>query len=347
MPFTAQELQDAQKSTLDFYLKNTPVDQVSVERPILKDLMAGKKSFPGGKQYVIEQLRFRYQSNFQWFNGAQSVTYNRRQTLEQCQYPWRSAHDGYAIDEDRLAQNGITMHEGSSGQASQAERIQLVNLLEEQNSALRSGFEEKFSAACVLDGSGSADAIAGIDAIVSMTPNVGVVGGIDSATNTWWRNGAYTGLTIGAAGNILTRMEIAWRDCVRNGGKPDRIYVGWAFLEAYRDHLLKNASIQYAGGKAISADGGTDKLYFKGVPLEWVAEFDDDFGGAVSPTTPFTKRCYFINRKHLTLRPMESQDMITRKPPRHYSKYEYYVAITWRGSLTCNRRNAHAVLSIA
>ena len=347
MPFTAQELQDAQKSTLDFYLKNTPVDQVSVERPILKDLMAGKKSFPGGKQYVIEQLRFRYQSNFQWFSGAQSVTYNRRQTLEQCQYPWRSAHDGYAIDEDRLAQNGITMHEGSSGQASQAERIQLVNLLEEQNSALRSGFEEKFSAACVLDGSGSADAIAGIDAIVSMTPNVGVVGGIDSATNTWWRNGAYTGLTIGAAGNILTKMEIAWRDCVRNGGKPDRIYVGWAFLEAYRDHLLKNASIQYAGGKAISADGGTDKLYFKGVPLEWVAEFDDDFGGAVSPTIPFTKRCYFINRKHLTLRPMENQDMITRKPPRHYSKYEYYVAITWRGSLTCNRRNAHAVLSIA
>ncbi len=347
MPFTTQELQEAQKSSLDFYMKNKPIDQVSIERPILKDLMAGRKSFAGGKQYVIEQLRFRYQSNFQFFNGSQSVNYNRRHTLEQCQYPWRSAHDGYAIDEDRLAQNGIIMHEGKSGQASQAERIQLVNLLEEQNETLRLGFEEKFSAACVLDGTLSPDAIAGIDAIVSMNPSVGVVGGIDAATNGWWRNGAYTGLKTGAAGDILTKMEIAYRDCTRNGGKPDRIYAGWAFIEAYRDHLLAKAAIQYSGGKPMSIDGGTDELRFKGVPIQWVPEFDDDFAGSVTPTVPFTKRCYFINLKHLTLRPMEGQDMITRKPPRHYSKYEYYVAITWRGSLTCNRRNAHAVLSIA
>ena len=347
MPFTAQELQDAQKSTLDFYIKNKPIDQVSTERPILKDLMASKKNFAGGKQYVIEQLRYRYQSNFQFFNGSQTVTYNRRQTLEQCQYPWRSAHDGYAIDEDRLAQNGITMHEGQSGMASQAERIQLVNLLEEQNEALRLGYEEKFSAACVLDGSSSPDAIAGIDAIVSMTPAVGTIGGIDGSTNAWWRNGVYTGLTVGAAGNILDKMEIAYRNCTRNGGKPDRIYAGWAFIEAYRNHLMAKASIQYAGGKAISIDGGTDELRFKGAIIKWVPEFDDDFAGAVTPTISFSKRCYFINSKHLTLRPMEGQDMITRKPPRHYSKYEYYVAITWRGALTCNRRNAHAVLSIA
>ena len=347
MPFTAQELQEAQKSTLDFYMKNNPIDQISVERPILKDLMASRKSFSGGKQYVIEQLRFTYASNFQWFNGSQSVTYNRRHTLEQSKYPWRSAHDGYAIDEDRLAQNGITMHEGKSGNATGAERIQLVNLLDEQNESLRLGFEEKFSAACVLDGSLSADAIAGIDALVSMTPAVGTVGGIDAATYDWWRNGAYAGLTTGAAGNILDKMEIAYRDCTRNGGKPDRIYAGWAFLEAYRKHLISIGQIQYAGGKSISVDGGVDNIYFKGIPMKWVPEFDDNFGGSVTPTVPFTKRCYFVNMKHLKLRPMEGQDMITRKPPRHYSKYEYYIAITWRGTMTCNRRNAHAVLSIA
>ena len=148
MPFTASEISEAQKTTLDFYLKNNPIDQVAVDRPIMNALMAGKKEFPGGKQYVVEQLRYRYQSNMQWISGAQEVTYNRRQTVEQSQYQWRTAHDGYAIDEDRLAQNGITLLDsGKGGSATDAELIQLSNLLEEQNIALKSGFEEKFSVA--------------------------------------------------------------------------------------------------------------------------------------------------------------------------------------------------------
>lgn len=65
MPFSTQEISDAGKVGLDFYLKNKPVDQVTVERPLLKALMAGKKSAPGAKQFVVEQLRYRYQSNFQ------------------------------------------------------------------------------------------------------------------------------------------------------------------------------------------------------------------------------------------------------------------------------------------
>jgi len=65
MPFTSQEIADAGKIGLDFYLKENPVDQVSVERPLLKALSGNKKSAPGAKQYVVEQLRYRYQSNFQ------------------------------------------------------------------------------------------------------------------------------------------------------------------------------------------------------------------------------------------------------------------------------------------
>ena len=44
---------------------------------------------------------------------------------------------------------------------------------------------------------------------------------------------------------------------------------------------------------------------------------------------------------------MAGQDRITRKPPRAYNKYEYYCAITWRGALTTNRRNAHGVLALS
>lgn len=353
MPFTAQELQDAGKIALDFYLKNNPVDQVAVERPLLKTLMAKKKTFPGGKQYVVEQLRYRYQSNFQWFNGSSVVTYNKRVTIEQGQFPWRSAHDGFSLDEDRLAQDGITIDDGGmGGKASRAEQVQLTNLLQESTETLRLGFEEKFSMYAHLDGTSSSDAIAGLDALVSTAPTSGTVGGIDRSTNTWWRNHAATGLTApttqAQAITFLAAMETAWRACVKNGGRPDLILAGAGFIDAYIAAMnLVGQQISYAGGKPRELDGGVTAVYYKGVEIMWSPEFDDNFGGAVSPAIHWTKRCYFLNTKHMTLRPMDGQDMVSRKPPRVYDKYVYYWALTWRGALTMSRGNAHAVLSIS
>lgn len=347
MPFTASEVQDAQKATLDFFMKNKAVDQIKVSRPLHDALVAAKKEFPGGKQYVVEQLRKSYNSNFQWVNGASEVTYNRRQTLEQSQYSWRTAHDGYAIDEDRLAQNGITMiDDGKGGNASQAERIQLSNLLEEQNIALDEGFSEKFSTALHLDGSSSTDAVTGLDALVSLTPSSGTVGGIDASAsaNAFWRNNVTTGLS---SSTILAAMETNWRACTKNGGMPNFITAGAAFIDAYIAGMVAaGQQLQYAGGQARKLDGGISGVYYKGIEIIWSPEFDDNFGGAESPSIGWTKRCYMLNTRHLSLRPMSGQDRITRKPPRAYNRYEYYCAITWRGALTCNRRNAHSVLSI-
>ena len=353
MPFSAQELQDAGKIALDFYTKKNPIDQVAVERPLMKALMGKKKSFPGGKQFIVEQLRYRYQSNFQWFNGASVVSYNKRVTTEQAQFPWRSAHDGFSLDEDRLAQNGITIDDNSrGGNASQAEQVQLTNLLSESVETLRLGFEEKFSMFLHLDGSSSTDAIAGLDNIVSTTPTTGTVGGIDRATATYWRNNVSTGLTApttqATAVAFLAALETMWRACVKNGGRPDLIFAGAGFIDAYIAAMnYVGQQIQYAGGEARKLDGGVSGVYYKGIEIQWCPEFDDNFGGFVSPAIHWTKRCYFINSKHLTLRPMDGQDMVTRKPPRVYDKYVYYWALTWRGALTTNRANAHALLSLA
>lgn len=353
MAFTAQELQDSGKIALDFYLKNNPIDQVAVERPLLKALMAKKKTFPGGKQYIVEQLRYRYQSNFQWFNGASVVTYNKRVTVEQAQYPWRSAHDGFSLDEDRLAQNGITIDDGGSGgNASSAERVQLTNLLTESTETLRLGFEEKFSAALHLRGSGTDD-MAGLDFLVDIeNAAVGTPGGINRATNTWWRSSVSTAMvvptTAAQATTFLGLMETGWRACVKNGGRPDTILAGAGFIDAYIAALtLSGQQITYAGGEARKIDGGVSGIYFKGIEIQWCPEFDDNFGGAVSPAIHWTKRCYFLNTKTITLRPMEGQDMVSRKPPRVYDKYVYYWALTWRGAMTSNRLNANAVFSIA
>lgn len=352
MPFTASELSDAGKIGLDYYLKNDPIDQIGVEHPFYKVLNAKKVTAPGAKQYIVEQLLTKYQSNFQWFNGSQVVTYNRRQPIDQAQYPWRSAHDGFALDEDRMIQNGISVDDnGPGGMASKAEMIQLTNLLKVQNEALKEGFLEKFAQALDLDGTQSADAITGRDALVSLTPTTGTVGGIDRsvAANAFWRNYAQTGLTSTATtGNIVDYMEIAWRATVRNGGRPDYIDVGADFLDGIRQFALKSTGtqVQFSGSSERNIEVGTADIKFHGVPLIWNPEFDD-LQNLYAPAISWTKRMYMINTRNMKLRPIEGQDMITRKPPRPYDKYEWYWGLTWRGALTMNRANAHAVLSVA
>jgi len=351
MPFSAQEIQDAGKIGLDFYLANNPVDQVAVERVLLKALQAKKKTAPGAKQYVVEQLRKGYGSNFQWFNGSAVVTYNRRQTIEQANYQWRSCHDGFALDEDRLTQNGIIVTDERQSSASQAEKIQLTNLIEEQSESLRLGFQEQFSYALHLDGTQSVDAVGGLDSLVSLTPTTGTVGGIDrsSSSNAYWRNNVATGLTTTTTtGTILNSMETTFRNCMRNGGRPDLMVAGSSFVDGYRNFMLNTfGRMDYGpGGFGKAVEGGTEVLTFQKTEIQWSPEFSE-LDTRYAPATLWEKRMYMLNTQHIKLRPIEGHDMISRKPPRAYDRYEYYWAITWKGALTMNRGNAHAVLAIA
>jgi len=351
MAFTSQELTDAGKAGLDFYLADKPVDQVVLERPLLKALQAKKKAAPGAKQYIVEQLRKSYGSNFQWFNGSSIVTYNKRATIEQANFAWRSCHDGLALDEDRLAQNGIIITDDSGpSNATQAEKIQLTNLFEEQAEVLRLGFQEQFSYQLHLDGTQNTDAIAGLDSLVSLTPTSGTVGGIDRsvAGNLYWRNNVSTGLTTTTStGTILNQMEVQWRGCMRNGGRPDLIIAGSTFIDGYRNFVLNTfGRMDFGPTNTKKVEGGTSVLTFQGVDIQWSPEFYE-LDSRFAPATAWEKRCYFLNTNAISLRPLQGHDMKTRKPPRAYDRYEYYWGITWRGALTMNRSNANAVLALA
>lgn len=345
MPVNAAMLGRAAKSSLDYYLKNKPIDQIGTERPLLAALMKKKKSFPGAKQYVVEQIRKSYDSNFQWFSGSDEVTYNRKDTLSQAQYAWSSAHDGYAMDEDEMTRNGIIFTDETQAVATGAESIQLTNLLKENNETLRLGFEEKFDLELHRDGTSDPDAIVGLDGLISLAPTTGVVGGIDRALFPYWRNYAQTGINSGVAGNVKNAMETAWRRTSRNGGRPTIIVAGEDWIDAYRkDGLLDIQRFITGGNNRI--DASVDGLDFHGIPIVWDPVFAD-LDALLAPAIPWQKRAYMLNLNYMTLRPAQGHDMITRNPPRVYNRYTQYMGLTWKGALTVSRMNAHAVLSIA
>lgn len=350
MAFTTQEITDAGKTSLDYFVKNPPEDQYNIEHPWMQRLEKSQKAFPGAKQYITYQLRYRNQSNFQWFNGRKVVTYNTRHTVEQASYPWRAAHDGFSIDEDRLIQNGITVTDDKTARHDDAERIQLTDLLAEQTSVLPLGFNEKFELALLRDGTAGTDDIAGLDHLVAIDPTTGTVGGINRATaaNSWWRNQVQLGVTTTTTtGNILTNMRTVRRNQTRNGGRPNYAMAGEDYIDGYVNFLLNTyGQINHKGGGMIKTEGGEDMPTYHGLALNWIPSFSD-VDTLDSPVEQWVERLYMLQMNYIQLKPVQGQNRISRKPPRPYDRYEYYWGLTWRGGLCTSKSVAQSVMTVA
>jgi hypothetical protein len=362
MPFNSEQLAYAGNAAINYFLRNDPIDNININRPLIEKLTAGKTEYTGGLQYVVEQLRYSNDSNFQSYFGDSQVTYNRKRTLTQSKFTWGAFHDGFGLNEDELTQNGIVMTDDRSATPSDAEKVQLTNLLSENMETLKLGFAENFDYMLHQNGSQSTTDIPGLDALISTTPLSGIVGGIDPSisANSWWAN--YADLTVGASANlILDAMEKAWRATIRVGGQaPNFILAGSDYIDAYRDAVgSPGGAIQrqiFVGGstgnkKPVTMDGGIGEgintgLYFKGVEIIWDPVMDV-LGTTDDSSVPWPSRCYFINTKHLKLRPIKGHWMIARRPPRVYDRYVHYWALTSKAALTTGKRNAHAVLALA
>jgi len=397
---TQSALTPAEVTTLGYvslqnYLKNKPIDQVAQERPLLKALMSKKKTWGGGKENIVEQVRTGYDNNFMWFgdnlvtqNLSQDVTYNTRDTVRQAFYPWNSAHDGFQFSEDYLLGNGILIGDSqSTSNSSAAGLVQLTNIFNEAMEVLRLGFEKILDQSLHLDGThdvggGTADpatsVINGLDFLVPLETNVGIVGGINRATtpqNDYWKsnfdvgNGLNVtgGGPVGYAGTaLLSPMTDMWRACQKNGGAPTLLLAGTDFVKSYEIAAVgtggamtryavqpgaMNAPWNFDPSREVRDMGTFTGLFFQGLPIMWDPTFDDldGLGAAYQSsngvTTGWTKRCYMLNMNHMFLRPIEGNDMIARKPPRQYNSYNYYWGMTWRGALTSNRMNCHGVIT--
>ncbi|GAA4401220.1 phage major capsid protein [Quisquiliibacterium transsilvanicum] len=348
MPISAGDLQELAKVSLDEYLRNMPVDQIATERPLLKKLMAGRKTFLGAKQNIVENIRKTYGSNFSWAYGEDAVVFNKRNTTEQAAFPWRRAVDGLYLDYDRLFGNGIKVREGERGafKLEQNEKVQLLNLLDEQMEALKEGFMQKLDLELHRDGTADTDAIVGLDTLVSVAPTTGTVGGLDRGTATYWRNHAETGISVASVGTLAQKMELAWRKCIKNGGSPDFILAGGDFIDAYRKEITVTQNANAGSVKTLDAGVGSGVntgLYFKGVEIIWDPQFEE-LQTLESPLVSWNKRCYFINTKFMKYRD-DDMDIVT--PVRPHDTLAMYAMVNLRCALSISRANAHSVLAIA
>lgn len=349
MPISAPDLATVTVAALDDYMRNRPIDQIGTERPLIKKLMSGRKKLMPARQYSVENIRESYNTNFAWSFGETARTFTKRSNNAQAQFPWRVALDGLYLDWDMLFAAGIRVDPdpASKGKLSLAEneKVILFNILTEHMEALELGFIEKLDVELHRDGTASADAVVGLDALVSRTPAVGTVGGLNAATKTYWRN--YSAGAVASA-NLRTTMEAAWRSCIRNGGAPDFILAGSTFIDTYAASLTLTQNTEAGKPKQVDISTGTGArtgLFYKGVEIVWDPVFSVlDALEVPLAANLWEKRCYFLNSKHVKYED-DGMDIYNPTPP--HNVRATYASLDLRCAMKTNRRNANAVIVVA
>lgn len=346
MPFTVQELENVANATIDFHERNKVHKQSLQDKPLLKMLNAAGKSFPGGKEFITGRAKGDYTTTIQGFEHDDEVEYQNPANLKEFKYGWRLIHGGISFTMHELLKNGISISDSANGKGesthSEAELIQLTNLLEDKIDDMEEGMERGFNRMYWQDGSQDPKEIAGITSFILNDPTSAVVvGGLDQVALPWWRNRANVGFAQGSTPGDLTVVNLLQkelRQLRRYGGRPNVGLAGSDFLEWMEKELRsKGTFVQEGWAKKGSIDMSTADISFKGIEFEYDPTLDD---------LGKSKYLYLLDSKSIQRRPMDGEDMKKHNPARPENKYVFYRAKTYVGGLTCNRRNGNGVYSI-
>jgi len=342
MPFTAQELQNITNTTLDFHLKGKPSVQIKQARPLHDALVAGKKTFPGGKEYITGPVKGQYTSAFTGYSHDDDQSYANPANVKRWQAKWYELGAGIKVTHTELKANGISISEdGAGSQHSGAELVQLVNLLDDKIEDLTEGSARSLAEIFWRDGSQDAKVPPGIMSIVTLNPTVGMKFNLDSGSLSWWRNRTLPAIDSSTASNnnLINALQKEFRQLRRYGSPKHSFFAGSDFMDAFEKEMRSKGTYTDMGwAKSGRMDASMADLAFKGVSIEYDPLLDD---------LGFAKRGYVLDMNSIKWQPMEGEENRTHSPERPPEKYVLYKAITTTGAVTANQLNTSGVYLIS
>lgn len=347
MPFTAQELENIANAALDFHLDRGRVFSQTIQnKPLLRKMMAMSKPFPGGKDYLTQRVKGEYSTTIQGFEHDDTVGYSNPANIKESRWPWKLIHWGIEVTIHELLKDGISLTDTATGKGeqrhSEREMTVLANLLDDKIEDMIEGGERGMNEMFWRDGTQDAKQVPGVLSFIHDDPTAGgVVGGIDQAANTWWRNRAILNINAGTPSNqnLVNTFQKEWRQLRKYGGNPNLVLAGSDLLDAFEKELRDKGNYTDSGwANKGRLDASVADVAFKGVNFEYDPTLDD---------LGRSKYAYVLDTKSIFPKHIEGENMKRHNPARPADKYVMYRALTWVGGLVCRQRNANGVYSIA
>ena len=303
------------------YTANEVADNVSEHNALLNRMKKkGKiKTVSGGYEAQFP-LEYAENATYTRYAGYDTLNTNASDVLTSAKYDWAQV----AI---HVTASGREIRQNSGKEAMK----NLVTL--RKNNAIKTA-ANNFSIDLYSDGA-LANQIGGLANIIQ-TNGQGTVGGINSATWTFWRNqfreisgsGAYTKDTIQGEMNAL------WMALTRGTDMPDMVVMSHDFFTVFEASLQQNA--RYTNDDAT----GTGNVGFMSYKYKGADVFFDD-------NTNFTttaEKAYFLNTDYLYLVQHREAQWTPDDEKKPINQDAIVIPMYWMGFLACSNRGLQGVL---
>lgn len=269
----------------------------------------------GGEQ-IVEPLLYGTNGTTGSYAGYDNIPTTPQEGITAAVYDWKQ----YAVS---IAISGIE-------EAKNRGEEQVISLLKAKIDQAEMSAQEAMNTMFYGDGTGNGGKDwLGLAAIVDSTPSTGTVGGIDAATNTWWRNKQQAAAVSGAF--EITDLSNLYNKCSKGKIKPEFLLTEQDAWERYES--LLQPQLRYQSTKA--ADAGFENLLYKSAPVMWDEELANS--GLI----------YFLNSKFLKLKVHSDVWFKATPMEKPHGQDARYSQILCYGNLTTNNRRFQGVLTSA
>ncbi len=277
-----------------------------------------------GGTKILEEIEYST-GGFGWYSGYDTLTIAPREHATAAEFAIKEAYVSCIISGLEQAQN--------------RGKERMIPLLKSKIKNAEKEMVNTIGAAVYGDGTAAGGkSIGGLQLLVSANPATGTVGGINAATNAYWRNVSFrSSVDFGAAAtsaNIISQMGRVFTGLIRGTDKPDFIAVDNNVFNLLSDAMSDRQVV--ASGKM--AEAGFQVLKFRGSDVL----LDGGMDGSIPANT-----AYFINSDYLHYRPMEGYDMYPlREDVEKLDQDAAASLIGWKGNMTTSGRKFQGVLNI-
>lgn len=256
---------DALLTTTMANYHNQLIDNIFNARALTYWLMQKNRvRFVSGGSKIVEQLMYGKNNTVSSYSRYDPISLAPQEGLTAAEYDWKQFAGSVAI-------SGIeeAMNDGEEA---------LLDLLEAKVTQTEETMQEDLN--LMLYGNGTGNGGKDMNGLGNLIEASGTVGGIDRATNSWWRS--YEENTATALTQAL--MTTAYNSVSKGNKSPDFALTTQLLYEKYESLLTPN--LRYNDTK--TADAGFQNLLFKGKPVM----YDDACTAGVM---------YFLNSKYIKL----------------------------------------------
>lgn len=286
------------------------------------------KPFTGGRE-IIQELSYAQNGTFQWYSGYEPLNIALNDTMSAARF--------------NLKQCAVTVTISGLEEIQNDGDEKMIDLISARATVAEATFQNAMSVGIYSDGTAfGGKQIGGLQLLVSKTPTVGTVGGIDAATNTWWRNftansstdpiGPFSATTVPFYFNKMTL------NLKRNSNGVDLVVADNNIYDFYLRSLQNIQRITDDGSKMSGLGFTALKYYGAGKSVDVV--LDGGKGGQIPAST-----AYFIDSEYLFYRPSSARNFTVIGGERSNVNQDAIVKImAWCGNMTVSNRSLQGVL---